>query len=65
MNQGGSQTKVRRVLCELWWTDWTTYDVSASPEAVKFQMHAKEMIFPSGGAPETHVRCGGWIRRYM
>ena len=38
-----------RVVCELWWMDLTTCDVSASPEAVICQMHTKEMIRPPGG----------------
>ena len=62
-NQGGFQTEVKRVMCELWWMELTTYDVSASLEAVICQMHAKEMIRPLGDGPDIHVRCGGWIRQ--
>ena len=61
-NRGGSRTEVRRVMCELWWMDLTTCDVSASMEAVICLIHAKEMICPSGDGPDTHIRCSGWIR---
>ena len=50
-------------MCELWWTDLTTCDVSASLEAIICQMHATEMICPMGDGPETRVRCGGCIRQ--
>ena len=61
-NRGGSQIEVRRVVCELRWTDLTTCDVSASTERVICQMHAKEMIRPSDDGPGIRIRCGGWIR---
>ena len=50
-------------MCELWWTDLTTCDVSASLEAFISRMHAKKMIRPSDDGRKTHVRCGGWIRQ--
>ena len=40
-NRCGSQTEVKRVVCELWWTDWTTCGVSASPETIICQMYVK------------------------
>ena len=49
-------------MCELWWTDLTTCDVSASPEAVICQIHAKEMIHLSNDGLDIYIRCGGWIR---
>ena len=61
-NQSGSQIEVRTVVCELWWTDLITCDVSASPEAVICQMHAKEMIHPPDNDPGIRIRCGGRIR---
>ena len=50
-------------MCESWWTDLTTCGVSASPEAIICQMHAKEMIRPPDDGPEIRIRCGGWIRQ--
>ena len=47
-------------MCELLWMELTTCDVSASPEAVICQMHAKEMIHPLGNGLGTYIRCGGW-----
>ena len=46
----------------MWWMDLTTCDVSASPEAVVFQMHAKEMIRPPDDGSKTRVRCSEQIR---
>ena len=62
-NRGGSRTEVRRVVCELWWMDLTTCDVSASPETVICQMHAKEIIRLSDDGLKIHIRCGGWSRQ--
>ena len=62
-NQGGSWIEVRRVVCELWWMDLTTCDVSASPKAVICQMHAKEMIYIPNDGMNIHIRCGGWSRQ--
>ena len=62
-NQGGSQTKVRRAMCELWWTELTTCDVSVSLEAFICQIHAKEMIGPLDDGSKTSVRCDGKIRQ--
>ena len=47
-------------MCELWWMDLTTCDVSASLEAVICQIHAKEMICFMDDGLEVHIRCGGW-----
>ena len=62
-NRGGSQTKVRRVMCELWWMDLITCDVSASMEVVICQIHAKEMIRLLDDGLEIRIRCGGRSRR--
>ena len=61
-NRGGSQTEVRRVVCELWWMGLTICDVSASLVVVICQMHAKEMIRPLDDGSGTCIRCGGRIR---
>ena len=50
-------------MCELWWMELTTCDVSAILKAVMCQMHAKEMIHPLGRVLETRVRCSGRIRQ--
>ena len=50
-------------MCELWWMDLTTCDVSAIPESVICQMHAKEMICPSDDGTEIRIRCGGQGRQ--
>ena len=50
-------------MCEFWWKDLTTCDVSASLEAIICQMHATKMIRPLGDGLETQLRCGGWIRK--
>ena len=50
-------------MCELWWTELTTGDVSASPEVVICQIHAKEMICISDGGPDIYIRCGGQSRQ--
>ena len=55
-------------MCELWWTNLTTCDVSASPEAVICQIHAKEMMCLLGDRPESRIRCGGqgrWLKIKM
>ena len=62
-NQGGSRTEVKRVLCELWWMDWTTFNVSASLEIVICQMYVKEMIRSLGSGLGTRVSCDGRIRQ--
>ena len=55
-NQGGSQTEVRRFVCELRWTELTTCDVHASLEAVICQIHAREIIrIPENGL-EIRIR---------
>ena len=38
----------------------TTCDVSASLEAVIFQIHAKEMIYLLDDGLDICIRCGGW-----
>ena len=50
-------------MCELWWEDLTTCDVSASTEEVICEMHAKEMTRPPENGLEIHIRCGGWSRK--
>ena len=50
-------------MCELWWMELTTCDVSASSEAVICQMNAKEMIHPLDVGMEICIRCSGWIRQ--
>ena len=50
-------------MCELWWMDLTTCDVSACLEAVIFQMNAKEMIHPPDDGLGICIRCGGRIRQ--
>ena len=49
-------------MCELWWMDLTTCDVSASLEVVICQIHAKEMIRLSDDGPEICIRCSGRSR---
>ena len=62
-NRGGSRTEVRRAVCEFWWMNFTTCDVSAIPEEVICQIHAKEMIHLSEDSLEIHIRCGGQSRQ--
>ena len=50
-------------MCELWWTDLSTCDVSASPEVVICQRHANKMIRLLDNGPEIRIRCSGWSRQ--
>ena len=45
-------------MCELWWMELTTCDVSASPEVVICQIHAKEIIHLLDNGPKICIRCG-------
>ena len=58
-NRGVSQIEVVRAVCEFWWTDLTTCDVSASLKAVVCQMHVKEMVRSLDSGLETRIRCDG------
>ena len=58
-NRGGSQIEVRRAMCELWWMELTTCDVSASPGALICQIHARKINRFVENGPEIHIRCGG------
>ena len=64
----GTQTKValrqrsREHVCALWWTNLTTCDVSASPGALIYQIHARKRNYFVYSDLEIHVRCGGWKR---
>ena len=49
--------------CDLWWTDLTICDVSASPEAVMSQIHAKEMSRSPDNGLVICIRCDGRSRR--
>ena len=65
----GTQTEValrqrsRERVCVLWWTDLTTYDVSASPATVLCQIHARKINHFVDNGPEICVRCGEWGRQ--
>ena len=50
-------------MCEFWWMDLTTCDVSAILEAVICQIHAKEIIHLLDNGPEIRIRCGGRSRQ--
>ena len=50
-------------MCELWWKDLTTCDVSASLEVVICQIHAKEMIHLPDDGLDICIRCGGRSRQ--
>ena len=50
-------------MCELWWMDLTTCDVSASLGAVICQIHAREINHFLDNGPQICVRCGGWSRQ--
>ena len=52
-------------MCDLWWTDLTTCDVSASPEAVICQMDAKEIICLPDDGLDFRIRCGGRSRQLI
>ena len=62
-NQGGSQTEVRRFVCELRWMELTTCDVSASPGELLCQIHARKINDFVDSGLEVCVRCGGQKRQ--
>ena len=45
-------------MCVLWWTNLTTYDVSASPGALLCQIHVQKIMGFVDDGQDVHVRCG-------
>ena len=50
-------------MCELWWIELTTCDVTTSSEVVICQIHAKEMIRLPDDGPNIYIRCGRRSRK--